>query len=214
MPQRYACGPMGLELNDPHYFETARSLRPPQGWRALDRDDVQRLHELYYDPAVELPEISRRFGVATSTLLRWIAEMGWPSRRALKRGSCAALRQHGADLRSDPAAWDGKRMRESVAGAVQRESAFVLDALESGAGGPQDHVHRARALALLTRAMLDLRKLEEMGAGRDAAYQEQWQRDPHERPPRSLDELREELARKVQRIFDEEEAARVDGDDE
>jgi len=209
MPQRYACWPMGLEQDDPRYFETIRAMKPPQGWRALGGDDVQRLHELYYDPQIPLPQIAQAFCVSPSTLMRWIAEIGWPSRRALRLQSAAALREHGAALRSDPDEWDDERMRAAIAAAVQREADFAAAALE-GEGDAEERERRARALALLTRAMLDLKKLDDGRADPGDPYnpyQERWQRDPGERPPRSLEVLREELARKLQRIMDEEDDA-------
>ena len=74
--------------------------RIPGGWRHFGKEEIARLHRLYYDPKVRVSKIAVAFGVSTSTLLRWIDEMDWPSRRQMKRDSIAALRDLGRDLRA------------------------------------------------------------------------------------------------------------------
>ncbi|MEA2858035.1 MAG: hypothetical protein QOC72_74 [Methylobacteriaceae bacterium] len=39
---------------------------------------MARMRDLYYDPAVPMPDAADAFGVPVSTLMRWIAEMRWP----------------------------------------------------------------------------------------------------------------------------------------
>lgn len=86
----------------PHSLPHALPKPVPGGWRALGRADVERLHALYYDPELPVARVAEQFGIATSSLLRWIAEMGWPSRRQMRRQSCEALRSFGRDLRRWP----------------------------------------------------------------------------------------------------------------
>lgn len=202
MTLRFSCGPMGLAYFDPDYRGAGPSLAPPQGWRALDGDDVQRLHELYYDPAVPVSAIAPQFGVSGSTLLRWISEMGWPSRRALRRQSCEtlrslgpALRGAGEDLAPDSTAddFDAERMRDAIAAAVQREVALVQSALDADEDGPEGRERHARALLHLVQALRGLRALN---AGADVAPLQ----DDGERPARSIAELRMDLAERLDRL--------------
>lgn len=70
----------------------------PGGWRGFDESHVEKLHALYYNPDIRVSAIAKVFRVSTSTLLRWIDEMGWPSRRQTRRESMAMLREKGAAL--------------------------------------------------------------------------------------------------------------------
>ena len=181
----------------------------PQGWKALDAGDVQRLHELYYDPKVQVAEIARRFAVSGSTVMRRIAEMGWPSRRALRLQSCEALRTHGAAIRGaairgaairgGSADVDDAQMRRTVEAAVQRELAFVEAALDAEETSDAARERNARALHYLVRAMQGLQGLQ-AGQSRQADDRYADDRYADERPPRSIAELRDELAEKVARI--------------
>jgi hypothetical protein len=52
--------------------------RRPRTKRVFSNEDMARLRDLYYDPAVPMPDAADAFGVPVSTLMRWIAEMRWP----------------------------------------------------------------------------------------------------------------------------------------
>lgn len=90
-----------LPINLPEKSATFRadamplSKPVPGGWRAFDEDHAARLHEAYYDRDKKVSEVAQMFGVSTSTLLRWIDEMGWPSRRQMRQQSIAQLRDGG-----------------------------------------------------------------------------------------------------------------------
>jgi len=97
------------------------------GWRAMGREDIARLHRLYYDPGIEVKEIARVWRVSTSTLLRWIDEMDWPSRRELTRQAAAQRLAIGREIRqaaaSDAdfgAATDAQRQAQESEDAARR----------------------------------------------------------------------------------------------
>jgi hypothetical protein len=50
----------------------------PRTKRVFSEADMARMRDLYYDPAVPMPDAADAFGVPVSTLMRWIAEMRWP----------------------------------------------------------------------------------------------------------------------------------------
>src|SRR5947209_9736530 len=52
--------------------------RRPRTKRVFSEADMTRMRDLYYDPAVPMPDAADAFGVPVSTLMRWIAEMRWP----------------------------------------------------------------------------------------------------------------------------------------
>jgi hypothetical protein len=52
--------------------------RRPRTKRVFSQADMARMRDLYYDPAVPMPDAADAFGVPVSTLMRWIAEMRWP----------------------------------------------------------------------------------------------------------------------------------------
>jgi hypothetical protein len=52
--------------------------RRPRTKRVFSEADMARMRDLYYDPAVPMPDAADAFGVPVSTLMRWIAEMRWP----------------------------------------------------------------------------------------------------------------------------------------
>ncbi len=54
----------------------------PRTRRAFSDDDLARLRALYDDRSIPLQQVADGFDVPVSTLLRWVAEMGWPRRSA------------------------------------------------------------------------------------------------------------------------------------
>lgn len=205
MALRFSCGPMGLACIDPDYRDAGPCVAPPAGWRALGAEDVRRLHVLYYDPAVPVSAIAPQFGVSGSTLLRWIAEMGWPSRRALRRQSCEALRTHGAALRGDPCHLpddtgddtEGGNLRREVEAALQRELAFMDSTFDADESELEARERSARTLYHLVRAMAGLRALERADGG-DAPPEDD---EADARPSRSIAELRDDLNARLERLW-------------
>jgi hypothetical protein len=56
--------------------------RRPRTRLDLSDADMARLRDLYYDRDVPMTKIAAAFGLSTSTLYHWIAEMDWPRRSA------------------------------------------------------------------------------------------------------------------------------------
>src|SRR5437660_1321003 len=56
--------------------------RRPRTRLDLSDADMARLRDLYYDREVPMTKIAAAFGLSTSTLYHWIAEMDWPRRSA------------------------------------------------------------------------------------------------------------------------------------
>jgi transposase-like protein len=56
--------------------------RRPRTRLELSDADMARLRDLYYDRDVPMTKIAAAFGLSTSTLYHWIAEMDWPRRSA------------------------------------------------------------------------------------------------------------------------------------
>jgi hypothetical protein len=64
--------------------------RRPRTKRVFSEADMTRMRDLYYDPAVPMPDAADAFGVPVSTLMRWIAEMRWPRKSSGWRPAGAA----------------------------------------------------------------------------------------------------------------------------
>jgi hypothetical protein len=64
--------------------------RRPRTKRVFSDADMARMRDLYYDPAVPMPDAADAFGVPVSTLMRWIAEMRWPRKSSGWRPAGAA----------------------------------------------------------------------------------------------------------------------------
>ncbi len=123
------------------------------GWRAFGREDIARLHRLYYDPRIEVKEIARVWRVSTSTLLRWVDEMDWPCRRDLTRQAAAQRLAFGREIRA-AATSDADFSERAQDGAAQAELAREdarrgdeFDALEREAQGWAKARAEARAEA-------------------------------------------------------------------
>ena len=56
--------------------------RRPRTRLDLSDADMVRLRDFYYDRDVPMTKIAAAFGLSTSTLYHWIAEMDWPRRSA------------------------------------------------------------------------------------------------------------------------------------
>lgn len=207
----------------------------PGGWRGFDASRVARLHALYYDPDVRVGAIAKVFGVSTSTLLRWIEEMEWPSRRQMRRDSIAALRAQGAELHAQwskpevlpardagrvsagldaltaegagndtrpgaatgtepfaPARTDAPGLLRSIEDQIRAEIALMRARMGDTSAGAGER--NARTLASLVRTLRAMRALREAdGPGGDAVSGD-------EPAPRSLAELREDLAARLAKL--------------
>src|SRR5438270_9340881 len=64
--------------------------RRPRTKRVFSAADMARMRDLYYDPAVPMPDAADAFDVPVSTLMRWIAEMRWPRKSSGWRPAGAA----------------------------------------------------------------------------------------------------------------------------
>jgi hypothetical protein len=67
--------------------------RRPRTRLDLSDADMARLRDLYYDRDVPMTKIAAAFGLSTSTLYHWIAEMDWP-----RRSATFPIRTHPASL--------------------------------------------------------------------------------------------------------------------
>ncbi len=184
------------------------------GWRGFDAAKVARLHAMYYDPAFSVAQVAREFGVATSTLLRWIAELEWPSRRQMRRQSMAVLRETGANFsvhRPDPENGsenaaifpaddkyprdDAGDLLQSIEQQVRREIALMQSRMCDTSVGAGER--NARTLASLVRTLRALHGLRDGEASRAA---DAGQVGADDAPPRSLEQLRDDLAARLAKL--------------
>jgi hypothetical protein len=145
------------------------------GWRAFGREDIARLHRLYYDQRIEVKEIARVWRVSTSTLLRWVDEMDWPCRRDLTRQAAAQRLAFGREIRA-AATSDADFSERAQDGAAQAELAREdarrgdeFDALEREAQGWAKARAEARAEVLAFAGQGTARGGRFSGAGPIAA---------------------------------------------
>lgn len=155
------------------------------------RADVIDKAKLLYDAGVEpVDKVRDMLGMSVGQFRAFRLAQGWPMRASpIRRGdTCRAPEPEKKSQRSLIA-----RLEE----AVEREFARAETALESGE--PKNIEQSARVLASLVRSLAELKRMtrdvprgeEEDVSAADASADE---------PPRRLAELREELARRLERL--------------
>ena len=171
-------------------------------------------------PDLTLCAIAKHFGVSDFTLRQRIKQWNWPPRltalaparrEAARRldglspglGKVVPFRVAQAAVAGDPPA---PLDLGCVAHALGRNALKQLDGLEAAlALGEADPERAARTLASLSRTLAAARALEQKGGVSV---------DDDADPPRSLDDIRQELARHLDRLVAEEERERSFGFDD
>jgi transposase-like protein len=146
--------------------------RRPRTRLDLSDADMARLRDLYYDRDVPMTKIAAAFGLSTSTLYHWIAEMDWPRRSATfpirthphRRTAEVGPDPQPADAGEPPAPFDPQKLAPDVAIAARRELAALGDV-----SGPMTLVERKRRadiIASLSRSIQRIDKSFELKAER------------------------------------------------
>ena len=165
----------------------------------LNPATLARMQLGYADLDTPVAVTAERLGVSEASVYRIARELGWQSRREARldgrrAAAASAVRGHGRSDESDPLS--------SIARLTPQHVAAVDRALASGnAANLERH---ARALATHVRTLASMQKLQ---AGR--AEEPEPDDEP---PPRSLNELRDELRRHLERIRVEQRERRLCGD--
>ena len=168
----------------------------------------QQAWEIYArEPEKLLPDIQTFLGVSAGTFVRLRQRWGWPARQvALNENalSKAAKDQGGVAGIAKAAVASVNDAARALAQATRVQIDTLMD--EQRRGQAKDHDKTARRLAAYAKTLAAARALlEQEGSPFDDA-------EPHDsRPRRSLHELREELARHLDRVIAEEEARGRDG---
>jgi hypothetical protein len=155
------------------------------------RADVDKA-KLLYDAGVEpLSKVREALNMSVSQFRAFRLAQGWPMRASPRARAASSPRQ--AEQKTRPSRGLIARLEE----AVEREFARAETALENG--GPKSIEQSARVLASLVRSLAELKRMT-----RDAPCGEEEERIGAEaiddEPPRRLAELREELARRLERL--------------
>jgi len=167
----------------------------------------QQAWEIYAtEPKRRLAEIRALLGVKASTFVRQRQRWGWPSRRAALDAhalSLAAKHEGGVTGLRRAAAASLNDAARALAQATRAQIDALMD--EQRGGRAKDHDKTARRLASYAKTLAAARALlEQEGSSLDESEQ-------HDTPRRSLHELRDELARHLERVIAEEEARGSDG---
>jgi nucleotide-binding universal stress UspA family protein len=171
-------------------------------------DDKRQQAYLYYTshPNLGLKDIEAYLGVGASTFVRLRERWGWPPRHAaLAQNDLSKASQDTADVAIEHAvaATSLREAARSLARATRTQINALMEKQRSE--GMEDHDKLARTLASYAKTLTTARALlEQEGARLDETEQ-------HDDNPRSLHELREELARHLERVIAEEEARGSDG---
>ena len=159
------------------------------------------------EPDKHLPDIQAFLGVSAGTFVRMRQRWGWPARDvALAESSLskAATNEGGVAGIAKAAVASVNDAARSLAQATRVQIDTLMD--EQRRGQAKDHDKTARRLASYARTLAAARALlEQESSTLDDT-------EPHDnRPRRSLHELREELARHLDRVIAEEESRGRDG---
>jgi hypothetical protein len=171
-------------------------------------EQKQQAWEFYSrEPKMDLPEIERYLGVSSTTFRRLRRRWGWlPRHAALKENALSkAVKNDGGVAGIAKAAVASVN---DAARALAQATRVQIDTLmdEQRRGQAKDHDKTARRLASYAKTLAAARALlEQESSPLDDS-------EPHDnRPRRSLHELREELARHLDRVIAEEESRGRDG---
>lgn len=158
----------------------------------------QRAYDYYArHPEITLGAIASILGVSRCTFLRLRKKWGWPSRRELLNGG----------VPPDAAPASARETLRDAALSLAQVTRTRIDALvgDQHAARTDDHDRTARTLASYARTLAAAQSLlEQEGKTLDGHGQP-------DKPARSLHELRDELARHLERVIAEEEARGRDG---
>lgn len=174
----------------------------------------RQAHDSYLgQPAISIAAIATVLGMSERSFYRKRKAWGWPPRReALNRKALKQTAESPADA-IPPAPAPTKTARTSGPAALRKAALSLaqvtrerIDALvREQQEGPIDHDRTARTLAAYAKTLTTAQALlEQEGTKLD-------ENERTERPARSLHELRDELARHLERIVAEEEARGRDG---
>ncbi len=168
----------------------------------------QQAWEIYArQPEKHLPEIQTFLGVSAGTFVRMRERWGSPARRAALDAnamSMAAKDEGGVAGLAKAAVASVNDAARALAQATRVQIDTLMD--EQRRGQAKDHDKTARRLASYAKTLAAARALlEQESSPLDDS-------EPHDnRPRRSLHELREELARHLDRVIAEEESRGRDG---
>jgi hypothetical protein len=168
----------------------------------------QKAYELYAcRPECSLKDIQAELGVSASTFVRLRQRWGWlPRQAALAENELSKAETHPGDAPAQAMAATTS-LREA-ARSLARATRAQINALmeEQRAGLATDHDKIARTLASYAKTLTAAQALlEQEGPTLDDTEQHDT------KPRRSLHELRDELARHLDRVVAEEEARGRDG---
>lgn len=168
----------------------------------------QQAWEIYArEPDKHLPDIQTFLGVSAGTFVRLRQRWGWPARDAALAENAlsrAAKNEGGAAGLAKAAAASVNDAARALAQATRVQIDALMDEQRTGRG--KDHDKTARRLASYARTLAAARALVEQ----ESSLLDDT--EPHDnRPRRSLHELREELARHLDRVIAEEESRGRDG---
>lgn len=183
----------------------------------------ERLRLIYLDPTIDMREVARRMEMSVAAVYERRNAWGWPGRRKVAASASLAPdtplpgthptpptqarpnRSRRATARKAPMS---DRDRAALASDMERVVADRIAALrrDSAAGRDRDGERMAREIAHYTRSLTTLRGYRGT-LPRDAAG-----RAPDGDPPRDLGELRDELRRHLERIWEEERSRGLPGE--
>jgi len=175
----------------------------------IEISDEQRRKawELYArEPGRSLEEIEAFLQVSRSTFVRLRRRWSWPPRQAALAENAlskAAGNQGGVAALAPAAAASLSDAARALAQATRAQINALMD--EQRSGRAADHDKTSRRLASYAKTLAAARALlEQEGSKLDEP-------EHHDKPRRSLHELRDELARHLDRVVAEEEARGRDG---
>jgi len=170
---------------------------------AISAEMQQRAFDYYiHHPSLPLREIAVFLGVSQPAFRRLRQGWNWPARPKGQKASAPDIGAADAAL-SAP----NRNALQDAALALAQITRQRIDALAKAQrkGRAMDHDKTARTLAAYAKTLTTAQALlEQEGSRRDDA-------EHHEKPPRTIHELRDELARHLERIVAEEEAGGSDG---
>lgn len=184
----------------------------------------ERQRLIYLDPTIDMREVARRMGMSVAAVYERRNAWGWLGRRKVAASRVVAPDAPLPDTHRTPLTPQARpnrsrratarkapmsdRDRAALASDMERVVADRIAALkrDAASGRDRDGERTAREIAHYTRSLTTLRGYRGTLPRDDAG------RAPDGDPPRDLGELRDELRRHLERIWEEERSCRLPGE--
>jgi hypothetical protein len=178
----------------------------------IPADKQRQAYDFYVNhPSKSLHDIEAFLGVSQSTFVRLRDRWGWPSRAAAIALNAGNREKEAGTVQEEGPAKDAappSSLRAAALALTMATRSHIHALMKEQRAGRTDHDKASKALASYAKTLTTAQALLEQESLR---LDDEHHHAGHRDDPRTIHELRDELARRLERIIAEEEACGRDG---